>query len=217
MKKATMIAMTAATNRATELRSFLKQGRDLVAQTEPDTPHWYALEREDASGTFGIFDLFPHQAGRDAHFDGQVAAALSANAATLVAGGWEEGVVSNVQHYETIAQRIPAQPVTVTKATYIPLRAAPGHAAALAEFLVAGCDMVTQGEPNTPYWLALRSETDDHQFAIVDMFPDQAGRDAHFSGAVAKALQENAPTLVADGWEAGVLAHVVHFDVVAAK
>ncbi|MCH9686202.1 MAG: hypothetical protein K0V04_32515 [Deltaproteobacteria bacterium] len=217
MTKATMIPMTAAPQQAADLRSFLKIGRDGVARNEPGTPHWYALEREDGAGQFAIFDLFPNQAGRDAHFNGEVAAALASKAPQLVAGGWDDGVVANVLHYETIAQKIPASPVSVTKATYIPMTAAPGQADALAEFLVAGCQMVIDGEPLTPYWLALRSEQDDHRFAIVDLFPNQAGRDAHFGGKVAAALQGNAEALVAGGWSDGVLANVVHFDVVAAK
>ncbi len=217
MTKATMIPMIAMTDQASDLRSLLERGRDLVAQGEPDTPYWYALEREGGSGQFAIFDLFPHQAGREAHFGGEVAGALAQRAPQLVQGGWDDGVVANVHHYQTIAHKLPEQPVPVTKATYIPLRAAPGQADALADFLMVGCQMVTQGEPGTPYWLALRSEADDHEFAIVDLFPDQAGRDAHFEGEVAAALEDSAPTLVAGGWTAGVLDKVVHFDVVAAK
>ena len=35
-------------------------------------------------------------------------------------------------------------------------------------------------------------------FAIFDAFPDDAGRDAHLSGKVAKALMEKAPELLAE-------------------
>jgi len=35
-------------------------------------------------------------------------------------------------------------------------------------------------------------------FAIFDVFPDDAGRDAHLSGKVAKALIEKAPELLAE-------------------
>ena len=35
-------------------------------------------------------------------------------------------------------------------------------------------------------------------FAIFDAFPDDAGRDAHLSGKVAKALMEKAPDLLAE-------------------
>lgn len=217
MTKATMIPMTAVPHKGSDLRSFLKTGRDLVARNEPDTPYWYALEREGSPGQFAIFDLFPHQAGRDAHFNGDVASALAQRAPELVDGGWNDGVVANVQHYQTIAHKLPDQPVAVTKATAISLQAAPGQADALAEFLVQGCTMVTDKEPLTPYWLALRSERDDHRFAIIDLFPSQEGRQAHFEGEVAAALKTHADDLLVGGWDAGVLDNVVHFDVVAAK
>lgn len=217
MTKATMIPVTAVAGNETDLRAFLESGREVVARDEPGTPYWFALEQEGGAGGFAIFDLFPDQAGRDAHFAGNVAAALARRAPELVRGGWQDGVVANVQHYTTLAQKLPEAPVDVTKATAISLQAVPGRADALADFLIAGGQMVIDGEPLTPYWLALRSEQDDHRFAIVDLFPNEAGREAHFGGAVAAALEANAEALVAGGWREGVLEHVVHFDVVAAK
>ncbi len=217
MTKATMIPMTAAQGRSADLVAFLRTGRDLVTKNEPDTPYWYALQQEGDSDRVAIFDLFPHQRGRDAHFGGDVASALAANAAELVRGGWNDGVVGNVQHYDTLATKLPSQPQRVTKATYIAIEATDGQADALAQFLTAGCEMVTRGEPQTLYWIAMRSEADDHRFVIFDLFADQAGREAHFAGDVAAALQANADRLIAKGWDAGVLANVVHFDVVAAK
>lgn len=86
MTKATMIPMTAAPGQESDLRSFLKTGRDLVASGEPGTPYWYALKQEGRAGGFAIFDLFPDQAGRDAHFNGDVAAALASKAPELVHG-----------------------------------------------------------------------------------------------------------------------------------
>ncbi len=44
-------------------------------------------------------------------------------------------------------------------------------------------------------WFALRSGRS--RFAIFDTFPDEAGRQAHLAGAVAAALMENAPALLA--------------------
>ena len=105
---------------------------------------------------------------------------------------------------------------SATKATLVSLRAARGKAGALAELLVAGRDIVAQTEPGTLYWVALRSETDPDELAIFDLFADASGRAAHFEGKVAKALQERADELVEGGWEQGVLARVVHYDVRAA-
>lgn len=54
-----------------------------LAVGEPDTLTWYAFQIDEQ--TFGIFDTFPHQDGRQAHLSGPIAAALMANAAELLA------------------------------------------------------------------------------------------------------------------------------------
>ena len=61
---------------------FLKTALPL-AQAEPDTVRWYALKINE--NTFGIFDTFETEDGRSAHLQGQIAAALMANAAALLA------------------------------------------------------------------------------------------------------------------------------------
>lgn len=65
-----------------ELRDFLKSALPL-AEAEPGTIRWYALQIGPA--TFGIFDTFEAEDGRQAHLDGDIAAALMANASTLLA------------------------------------------------------------------------------------------------------------------------------------
>lgn len=54
-----------------------------MAQDEPDTATWYAIQL--GPSTFGIFDTFPDDAGRQAHLNGPIAAALMANAKDLLA------------------------------------------------------------------------------------------------------------------------------------
>lgn len=54
-----------------------------LADAEPDTVTWYAIQID--SNTFGIFDTFPHEEGRQSHLKGPIAAALMANAAELFA------------------------------------------------------------------------------------------------------------------------------------
>jgi len=54
-----------------------------LAQQEPATITWYAIQLGPA--TFGIFDTFPDDAGRQAHLNGPIAAALMAHAADLLA------------------------------------------------------------------------------------------------------------------------------------
>jgi quinol monooxygenase YgiN len=53
-----------------------------LANQEPATTVWFALRL--GPSTFGIFDAFPDEAGRKAHLNGPIAAALMANAAELL-------------------------------------------------------------------------------------------------------------------------------------
>ncbi len=51
---------------------------------EPETTAWFAIRMGPT--TYGIFDVFPSDAGRQAHLQGRVAEALMAQAADLFAG-----------------------------------------------------------------------------------------------------------------------------------
>jgi len=61
---------------------FLRSGLAIV-QEEPATTAWFAIQM--GPSTFGIFDAFPNQAGREAHLSVRVAAALMAKAPELLA------------------------------------------------------------------------------------------------------------------------------------
>lgn len=83
----------------------------------------------------------------------------------------------------------------VTKALFVRLEAKPGREDDVDRFLRGGLAIVEQ-EPATTAWFAVR--TGPSSFAIFDAFPDDAGRQAHLSGGVAKALKEQAPELFAE-------------------
>ena len=63
-----------------EVAAFLKSALPLV-EAEPGTVSWFAIRVSAA--TFGIFDVFHDEAGRDAHLAGEVAKALMAKAPEL--------------------------------------------------------------------------------------------------------------------------------------
>ena len=65
-----------------EVLEFLKSALPL-AEGEPGTIRWYALQI--GPSTFGIFDTFETEEGREAHLNGPIAAALMANASSLLA------------------------------------------------------------------------------------------------------------------------------------
>ncbi len=90
----------------------------------------------------------------------------------------------------------------------VPLKAKPGKEAEVERFLEGGLSLV-EDEPATIAWFAIRLGPSD--FAIVDFFPDDAGRQAHLSGKVAEALMAQAPELFAEAPE------IKPADVIAAK
>jgi len=65
-----------------EVASFLMQGLQLANQ-ETTTPVWFALKLGPT--TFGIFDAFQDEKGRQAHLNGPIAQALMAKAPELLA------------------------------------------------------------------------------------------------------------------------------------
>ncbi|MGI8798568.1 MAG: putative quinol monooxygenase [Pseudonocardia sp.] len=78
-----LVTVTAKPGKQDELAAFLASALPL-AQAEPATAAWFAFKIDDS--TFGIFDVFPDAAGRQAHLDGPIAAALMGKADELLAG-----------------------------------------------------------------------------------------------------------------------------------
>jgi quinol monooxygenase YgiN len=94
----------------------------------------------------------------------------------------------------------------ITKGLIVRLEAKAGKEEELASFLQGALALV-EDEPQTVAWFAVRAG--ESSFAIVDVFPDDAGRRAHLEGAVAAALLEKADELLAsppDIQQADVLA-----------
>jgi quinol monooxygenase YgiN len=76
------VRLEAKRGKENELAQFLKAGQAL-AQEERDTTVWYALRF--GPSTFGIFDAFEAESGREAHLKGQIATALMTKAPDLLA------------------------------------------------------------------------------------------------------------------------------------
>jgi quinol monooxygenase YgiN len=82
VKVALFVRLEAKPGKEKEVENFLLSGLPVV-QAEPSTTVWFGLRL--GPSTFGIFDAFPDEAGRQAHLSGQVAAALMAKAGELLA------------------------------------------------------------------------------------------------------------------------------------
>jgi len=81
VKYSLLVRLEAKAGKEKELAEFLKSALPLVDE-EPATIHWYALQM--GPSTFGIFDTFETEDGRNAHLSGKIAEALMANAAELL-------------------------------------------------------------------------------------------------------------------------------------
>jgi len=75
------VRLDAKPGKEAEVESFLRGGLPIVQQ-EPGTTTWYAIKM--GPSTFGIFDTFADETGRQAHLSGKVAAALMAKAPELL-------------------------------------------------------------------------------------------------------------------------------------
>jgi quinol monooxygenase YgiN len=79
---ALFVRLEAKPGQEAALANFLASALPIV-QGEPATTSWYAIKM--GPSTFGIYDTFPDDAGRQAHLAGKVAAALMAKAPELLA------------------------------------------------------------------------------------------------------------------------------------
>jgi len=78
---ALLVRLEAKPGKEGDVEAFLRGGLAVV-QEEPATIAWFAVRL--GPSTFGIFDAFPDDAGRQAHLSGRVAAALMARAPELL-------------------------------------------------------------------------------------------------------------------------------------
>ena len=65
-----------------DLADFLRGGREIAAREE-ETITWYAFKVGDT--TYGIFDTFESEEGRQAHLNGEIPRALGQVASELLA------------------------------------------------------------------------------------------------------------------------------------
>jgi quinol monooxygenase YgiN len=79
---ALLVKLEAKPGKEAEVEAFLLSGLPIV-QEESATLAWFGIRL--GPSTFGIFDAFPDDAGRQAHLSGKVAAALMAKAPELLA------------------------------------------------------------------------------------------------------------------------------------
>ena len=94
------VRLDAKPGKEKEVEAFLEGGLAIV-QEEPATTAWFAIRM--GPSTFGIFDAFPDEAGRQAHLNGRVAAALMAKAGELLANP------PKIEKIDVLAAKLPGR------------------------------------------------------------------------------------------------------------
>jgi quinol monooxygenase YgiN len=102
VRVALWVRLEAKPGKEAEVENFLRGGLSLVQQ-EPATTAWFGVRIGPT--TFGIFDAFPDEAGRQAHLTGKVAAALMASAPNLLAQA------PSIEKVEVLAAKLPGASV----------------------------------------------------------------------------------------------------------
>ena len=98
VKVALFVRLEAKPGKEQEVENFLRSGLASVLE-EPATIAWFGIRI--GPSTFGIFDAFPDEAGRQAHLSGKVAAALMAKASELLS---EPPVIAKI---DVLAAKLP--------------------------------------------------------------------------------------------------------------
>ena len=83
-------------------------------------------------------------------------------------------------------------------ALYVSLKAKPGKEADVEAFLKQGAELA-KAEPGTVTWYAIKEG--EGSYAVFDTFNDEAGREAHLTGHIAKALMANFDALFSNKLE----------------
>lgn len=93
-----LVRLEAKPGKEVEVEEFLRSAQPIV-EGEPATTAWFAVRFGPAS--FGIFDVFPDDAGRQAHIGGKVAEALFAKAPDLFAQR------PSIEQVDILAEKLP--------------------------------------------------------------------------------------------------------------
>ncbi|WP_097884264.1 putative quinol monooxygenase [Streptomyces sp. st140] len=98
VSKAVLVRLQALPGKEDEVRNFLNKGLSIV-EGEPGTVRWFGIQFGPSS--FGIFDAFPDDDGRQAHLSGAVAQALGERTGEL----FEEPTIELI---DVVAEKQPA-------------------------------------------------------------------------------------------------------------
>jgi quinol monooxygenase YgiN len=181
-----LVRLEAKPGKEAEVEEFLRSALPLVQQ-EAGTTAWFAVRF--GRGEYGIFDVFPDDEQREAHLRGPVAEALRQGAADLFAKP------PQIQKLVVLADKLPPSTAGVrdTKGLLLTFKPKAGRESDVEKFL-RNVQPLVMDEPKTTAWFAIRTE--EGEYGIFDVFPDNGGRFAHLAGHVPRELAKHALTLL---------------------
>jgi quinol monooxygenase YgiN len=179
-----LVRLDAMPGRDRDVEDFLRSVLPLV-EDEPGTIAWFAVKFGE--GEYGIFDTFSDEAAREAHLAGPVAQSLN----NLTGELFESE--PRINRLDVLADKVPPRAVLDTKGMLLTFKPKSGHEPEVEEFLRSVQPLVME-EPQTTAWFAIR--TDDGDYGIFNVFPDNGARLTHLAGQVPRGLARNAFNLL---------------------
>jgi quinol monooxygenase YgiN len=180
-----LVRLEARPGKDDDIEDFLQSALPLVLK-EPDTTAWFGIRF--GRSEYGIFDVFPDDAARQAHLSGPVAQALRQEVGELFAAA------PKIQKLDVLAEKLPVVPHEVdTKGLLLTFKAKAGHQQDVEEFLRYAQPLVIE-EENTTAWFAIHLESGE--YGIFDTFPDHGSRFYHLTGHVPRELAKKAFSLL---------------------
>lgn len=181
MTSGLLTRLSARSDRDADVKNFLSSVL-AMAEQEPDTTASFAVRF--GRGDYGIIDIFPDEAARQAHLDGPVAAALQEQRSNLFDDD------PHIQKLEVLADKFPiVDSGPDTKGLLLTFKARAGHEQDVEQFLVSSQPKVME-ETSTTAWFAIRTE--NGEYGIFDVFPDNEARLLHLTGQVPRELTKHA-------------------------
>src|SRR3954471_16027226 len=181
-----LVRCEVAPGKDAEVEAFLQSAITAV-NAERGTTAWFAIRF--GRSEYGIFDVFPDDAARDAHLGGAGAAGLMQKGQALFTQP------PQIARLDVLAEKLPSAtpPQAATKGLLLTFKEPRGHEAEGEQSLRSAKSFVDD-EPLTTAWFAIHLA--DGHYGIFDVFPDHTGRFAHLAGRVAQELAKHALTLL---------------------
>ena len=179
-----LIRLDAQAGKEREVEQFLKSALPLVEE-EIGTRSWFAVRF--GRGEYGIFDTFLDDAALEEHMQGPVAMALQQSNELFDSQ-------PRMQKVAILADKLPVNPTPPdTKGLLVTFKAKAGHEIEVEQFLREARPRVME-EPNTTAWFAIRTE--EGEYGIFDVFPDNGARFIHLIGQVPRELAKHSMAML---------------------